>query len=500
MHKLKQDKLSAEVPKPVPWVLFLSFIAALGSYLCRSVTEADFYLNLVIGRWIRATSSVPQSDLWTAAISGQSWKATNWLFQVSVSSMEDRFGWTGLIAFKLLLCCCFMFTLARLLGRLSRSGFFGGLLAVLVGCGVLELAPFDAELLGYVLFAAILSLGVSIRYWEGGLLSHFFVFLCSVMLTNTSASYLLLAFYAVLSLLIHRDRLSLIFAALIAAAVPVSPYFGAQIGAQAAVAIAQAKYYLQTLTGAATIFDYSFCFLVLLWVLAAFLGMAESFVKRFRAEIFLAGGLSIVALALKALMPFALIFSAVLAAVAWRSREEEGTETDLQSSFEILGDKLASLPEVGVVWVLFCVTFVNVVKLYQNPNIDWLLPKHEIDYVLEKNLPFPIWHESSVGPYVIYRLADQNGSPKKLAALDWRAVSAHPEMFWQEHNGLWRQSFNTFHPATVLVRTNTALFEDLQASPEWKMVIRAGRPTDAEDDGEKIPQYGWAVFVAASAI
>ncbi|MFN8390662.1 MAG: hypothetical protein U0136_10265 [Bdellovibrionota bacterium] len=499
-HSLTEDHTASR--SGLGGVLQYLYAAALGSYLCGAITEPDFYFHLLNGRWISAHRTLPTTDIWTSALKGQRWYSESWLFDFLLSSTEDRFGWTGLAVFKIGLCILFVVALTSVLSRISGSRFFGGVLATVVACGTLEQAPFGPELFAYPLFTLLVGTALFAR--ERSRLTSFewvSVALCTLFLANAHASFFLLLCCAVLFGLKDPAKTVWMIVLLLCAALFVTPYAGSQIPFLATSLFARGRFYLQSQGGAATVFDYSFSFLLLLWFLAAFIGLAKRDSRRLPAELLLAGAVSLIALAVKFLLPFALILTGLVCAGVWASARLETRPKEIVVSFERLEQSLLRLPAVGVAWILFCVLVVNSANFVRRPSVDLLLPKLALDYVLERKLPFPLWNESAVGPYVMYRLADERGEPRELTAVDPRAVPEHSEIFFEESKGLWKASFSRVMPHTILVRANTGLYESLAANPSFHLVFQAGEevlPAERQNKVEKPPFYAWAVFTDAN--
>jgi hypothetical protein len=484
-------------------IVQLSFTAALASYLCNWITEPDFYFHLLVGRWIHAHHALPTTDIWTRLLLGHPWLDANWLFQYLLSAIEDCCGWTGLAVFKLLLSFVFVWLSAVVFSAAAADRFFGTCLAAIVSCGVLEPSFFGPELAAYSLFLCFLASAYAVRNGSAGRRAWIAGGFSAVLLANLHPSYLLVLAVALLTAVFHRGQRAFAFFLLTAVAALFNPYLGKQVLFEAGEIAAQAKYYLQTQSAVATVFDYSFSFLLLLWFLTTCIGAARSSVVRQGEEIFLAAVLSLLSLAVKSLLPFALLSTAFVSARLWAESLAAETPGQLALSFRELQGKLSKLPAPGSIWVLLCLVFVNSVNFIKQPNIDWFLPKHALDYLQEKHLEFPLWHESGIGPYVAYRLADQNGEPRELAAWDFRAVSVNQELLWNEKNNLWRESFSIFDPKTVLVRSHTPLYETLATNPRWRLVFQAGqevKPEDAAEKAENPPFLAWALFVSSAEI
>lgn len=90
---------TAEVPDSFRGVLPL--VVGAGVYLLllfagnRLLGDPDTQWQITIGRWILANRTVPETDIYSFTMAGQSWISTQWLAQVAFALAGRAAGWTG---------------------------------------------------------------------------------------------------------------------------------------------------------------------------------------------------------------------------------------------------------------------------------------------------------------------------------------------------------------------------------------------------------------------
>jgi hypothetical protein len=81
--------------------IFLVAVAvAIAAFLVVEVYDLDVWWNVVIGRDILATLSVPKVDRYTTAGLGHSYQDIHWLFQVAAALAERAGGWSGVVVLQ----------------------------------------------------------------------------------------------------------------------------------------------------------------------------------------------------------------------------------------------------------------------------------------------------------------------------------------------------------------------------------------------------------------
>ncbi|MCA9408003.1 MAG: hypothetical protein KC733_04900, partial [Candidatus Omnitrophica bacterium] len=70
-------------------------VAAVVSGL--EIKDLDLWLHLAMGKFIMTNHYIPHVDMLSSTIAGQPWVNHEWLFQVVVYNIFERFGFDGLI-------------------------------------------------------------------------------------------------------------------------------------------------------------------------------------------------------------------------------------------------------------------------------------------------------------------------------------------------------------------------------------------------------------------
>ena len=447
--------------------------------------EPDVFFHLTIGSWIRSHSAVPTTDLWSNALAGKPWIDQNWLFQLALSSIESSFGWQGLIVFKLAVCVLTVIAMFYLFAAVAKEKLFAGLVVTMCACGVLEQSPLSPELLVWCLLPCCISLVLK----EASTKVLCAALVVGVLLGNVQPAWLL--FVILLSLALRmRWQTALAYCA----GGLCSPYFGKQFFAAFDEVGAFARYGLQTHATFSSIFDFRAAFLVLLWVLLIFLsviGRTAAIDKRGTAA---AATCSLIAILFSAVLPAALIVTGWALCSLWP--QFETSASPLVISIRGLERLFMKLPAPGTLWLLFCVVLVNSINAYRIPLIEVFLPVKELDYVIENNLPDPIWHEPAVGPYVVYRFSNAMGEPQRKSRIDIRALPSNLETFVEENQNRWTIAFEREQPRTVLVRSNAPEYEALSRDERFKKIelVEPGSDDPEAPRPKRKMALSWVLF------
>jgi hypothetical protein len=76
--------------------------------------DPDTYWHIALGRWIIAHGAVPRHDVFSSSMSGGQWTSPEWLAEMGIAGLYDKFGWVGLAAAT-------AFSVAVALAMLSRA-------------------------------------------------------------------------------------------------------------------------------------------------------------------------------------------------------------------------------------------------------------------------------------------------------------------------------------------------------------------------------------------
>lgn len=500
------EEVRSRAAPPIGTLLWLSLVVLLGSYLCTTIYSAAFFGHLALGRWIVSHLRLPEVDLWTLAAHGKTWRSEAWLFEVLISLVESMLGEKGLLILKLVLFSVFVGAASFCFSARSGDRFFGTFVAFVVSCGVLLGVCLEARVLGWIFLVVSLELGGRFESDQQSKISLLPVFFLGLFYANSHSSSLLGLLILTMLLLSERDRpksASLLFLAVFAAGQLATPYFGAQVYSSLAGFLNFLSMELNNQTNPATIFQYPAAFLLLLLIVLGYLWHCHPWTLR-SAELLLVLFSAVAGLGSRSLLPYALILCGLICARLWGRVQGSGLG-NLGLALAKFEHQLSRLPAIGVVWVVLCLIIVNVGNLIKAPLTSALMPAAETDFIIEEKLPFPLLHESAVGPYLQYRFSDEAGNPKQLVAIT-PAVSpiapgfASAEMFLKDLHPGWEKFFALVAPKTVLCRTATPLYEVLVRDENWELIFKAGHRTGSGE--EPLPSrrslLSWAVFKAKS--
>jgi hypothetical protein len=122
--------------------------------------DPDTYLHIAAGRWIIAHHALPLHDPFSHSMAGATWVAHEWLSELLLAFVYDRFGWPAVV---LLAALCFAGALALLTRRLlAHFEPFSAL--ILVGAS-------DALLLPHLVARAHVLAFPLLVAWSAGLIS-----------------------------------------------------------------------------------------------------------------------------------------------------------------------------------------------------------------------------------------------------------------------------------------------------------------------------------------
>ena len=482
---------------------------AVGSYLAASLYAPEFYEQLVLGRWIISHRALPREDYWTLLAGNHKWVPVSWLFSVSLAAVESFLGELGLALVKLIFFLLFVSTAAHFFSVQARESFFGTSIAFITSCALLLDAPLSPELLAWSLFAA--CLGVFYSFSKPGASTKprlIVLFAVGVIYANVHGSSLLilgviLIFSSAAFGELGKSRRELLPAAGVLALGQVcTPYLGMQVIQVLHTAVNQLSLDLYYQRSAGTVFDFPVAFLLLILLLLA-LFWSKSPKSLRTSEAVVLSFFIVLGLASSFVLPYALILAGFLTATLW-GRSNSKDLGELALGFDHLRHKLSRLSSFGVLWIAICIIIVNVVNIYRIPSSKAFLPQAEIDYILESKLPFPILHESSIGPYLVYRFSNARGEAVHKAALTPRAMALAPEVgrygiVLDMLSSGWQKFFDYIGPNTVLCRKASAMYAVLQSDPAWKLVFENEAALNSVSQSEvsrRIPdEYIWAVFL-----
>lgn len=475
------------------------YIVALGAYLCGYLSDPEIFQRIVVGNWIFFHKTLPTTYLWSLASKDIAWLDSSWLFNLGLSLIETNFHWQGISLTKAALSILFVFFLADFLVLILKDFFVSGLISTIVAVGVLENITLSPEL--FVICFLPLLFNFVRKYLagdkKGGWLFAFF--LLSLVLANIHFAFIFIGLGIIILLLPKANSKKDVFYLLLAVflSVALSPY-GFKIWPWIyQLTSKNLSYYFVTQELVANIFEYPFVCLILLWVMVLIFLYSLQNIKDYFCEVIFLTALTILSCAFKTIIPFSLVALSYLLANLWKDAADKETLIPLQIFFSSFGKKLAKLSDLGAVFLLFSVAFVNIENLRRIASVTILFPEAEMDYILEKKLPLPLWHQSVIAPYLIYRFANEKGEPRELVRIDKTAILNNPQLIREEFHKMWRKGFAENPPKTALVHYYSPLYDALIQDPKWKLVWQNDKEVSSQgqETEEEVPFYAWAIFV-----
>jgi hypothetical protein len=102
-------------PVSLPSIVAVLTLLRLLSDRLSVLNDPDTYLHIAAGRWIIAHHALPLHDPFSHSMAGATWVAHEWLSELVLAFVYDRFGWPAVV---LLAALCFAGALALLTRRL----------------------------------------------------------------------------------------------------------------------------------------------------------------------------------------------------------------------------------------------------------------------------------------------------------------------------------------------------------------------------------------------
>jgi hypothetical protein len=487
------------------WIVGLlgaAYCLTLSSYLTEPLSSPEIYRSLALSRYYNAHGVVPEQDIFTLLGKGNLLIAPTASFLTVLSCLEDLFGWPGLILLTEAIALTFVLGTYLLLRRTCASTSVVSLLTALTACGALFSSTLNSSLLGLATIPwTLLALSTIVaRRWPT-------ISATCIIVLSTAAQLTLLPFGA-----IWLVTTLLCFIAV--EANELSPKYSATIRAIALLSIlgfaclnlpGSSQGLLSQMVSTifisdpqpATIYDYSSGFLFILAALGAVLPQPNRLSSKSISLLLLALCSVVVASATKLATPIA---SLVLTIAVANLANSSSPNTALLVGLENLRRAVAKLHPGGVIWVLSCLSAVNLVNATRSPLLDSHLPRQDVDYILEHQLPGPIWHPADVGGYLWWRFADAEGNFTKYQPLiDQEALLLQPLTSLSDRAGRFLESFQITQPQTALVKQLSPAYDSLILNPEWQLLKTEKEPGEVSSvmpkDGTKFrTRFTWALF------
>lgn len=483
---------------PVSVLVFLLVACALGAYLTTEIVDPKIFSHVIMGRWIIFNQSLPQVNHWTTLGYGQEWFTSTWLFDCLAARVDMLGGEKALALMKMGLSIALVVVLFSVFALRARELFIGGALGTISACAILASSPAESELAGLCFF--VVSIFLAARAAEAptakNLLSLFLLVVISVNIHPLAWASILCSIVLLWGVEEKaRKKLMLVCGALILTPV-LTPYFGRNLVFAVVDLLRFFNLELMLETHPATVYHYSFSFLLLLWFVMLFF-LKERPQVLSRREVVLTVAFSIFGAASTRFIPYAVVVTAFYLSTIWQ--RAQGNLGALGEGVLRLQRHFGLYPAPGVSFLAAVIVIINVNPLLGSPLNPFIIPKYEMDYVAEKGVNSPILHDPKVGPYVLYRMSDERGVPKVLPAVDSRIVSVPAARFASSLrvSGLglgWREFFDFISPNTVLCRKVDPLCELLGSTNEWKNLYHMNAGILRRGAGKKGVPLGWALL------
>lgn len=98
-----------------------------------NVSDPDIWWHLRTGEWIVQHHTIPHTDLYSSATTGQPWAAYSWLFELLTFQLFHRLGLTGIVAYTAGMLVAITAALHHLIKRL-QADFSLGVLLTFAAC------------------------------------------------------------------------------------------------------------------------------------------------------------------------------------------------------------------------------------------------------------------------------------------------------------------------------------------------------------------------------
>lgn len=465
--------------------LFLWSIASVlvGSYICGPLVDPDIWWHTVVGRWIIAHHQVPWVDYWTVEGVGRPWIAYSWLFEVGSALVEKRWGIEGLAFSQLLLTCLLSMTCCFVSAKISKSWCLGILLGSLGALCSINSITLRPQLFSWIFFA--LSILVSDLICKEGIRKRYLALLALIFVLWANVHFsAIFGIFAVLSWLLGSVDLdiwvskkqSLIFGLAISIlcgmATFITPYAGREWGVMFETASHPMLFEQIAEFSPATILRESSSIFLLFSLMLAFL--LHEAPRSIELPKFVGlGVLTLLGLSVVKFFPYAAIYLMALTSLIWsRGSERTNGLGQLGEGIGRLVQQLERFPTWLSTLLVAAAILSNVSKLIDKPVSDSRIARSAMDLFLAEGLPFPLLNTFSDGGYLIYRLADGDGSVSNPVSIDGRTNLISKEL-WSDYEEAssggrnWHRLLDRFHPQTILWRSQSPFITLLLESGDW---------------------------------
>jgi len=465
-------------------ILWFSIVLAVGTYICGPLIDPDLWWHITSGRWIIANLEIPRVDQWNLFAMGKPWRAYSWSSEIVLALTDRAAGEQGLLALKLVLAVFLAGCLLYCFTRLAGDGFFGGLLGVFAVAACAEHFTLRPQSLVWICFTGLILLAERVR--RDGLTgrSGFLLFLLMALWANTHIT-TALGLAAVFGWLYRPGQVRQAFQVLLIcfAGTLFTPYLGGEW--LTLFQKAGHPFWHQSIPEfrpATLLHNSTGLFLILAAAYCFFLHRRPGLL---RPAAVLSCLFSLLGLIIVKFLPFAVLFMAADLASMWqRETDRKEAFAGLHEGLERLRNLLEKIPREGLAFLLICCAIVNIFKVWREPVVLDDIPREAMDFVIAKNLPFPLLNNFSSGGYVMYRLSDAQGNLSHPVSIDGR-TNLIPDEVWQKEVDAffgrenWKDYVDLVNPASILWPNQSPLTSILLAGTSWCRVFGGAQAPEA---------------------
>lgn len=479
------------------WLLAAFLVGVL---LVQPIVDPDLFWHIAVGRWIVSHGEVPSIDHWNAFSGATPWRAYSWLPEI-VFSLVDGIGEVkGLLFLKFLSIGFFSLSLAWCYRKVASDSVIGLLTASLVMLASYNHLTLRPQVYVWILFALGLVAANSTRELSSEKKSSFPLIYAGIfgalgcVWANTHLTTIIgLVGFSLTSFsgTAKNYRTPIYIALSVVVGSLLTPYLGGEWITFFSKTSHPMSHSVIAEFRAATILQYSTGFLILLSALVLTVTAMRCALHRVGsfalALLLLSGSLAVVKF-----IPFAAIVLGMLFAEGWKEHKEQ--ESNFLEGLRRLRALILKIPSQGMSFFMLALLIVHSIGLFETPLETRIVPKSEVDFIIEKKLPFPILNDFGRGGYLIYRLSNRDGELLHKVSIDGRTNVGPPELWGTFLDALmgrrnWEEYLKLVQPKTILWPNQSPLISILAERREWCLVLSSGG-----DD------YGYSVFVHQDSV
>jgi hypothetical protein len=471
---------------PLIWIFLATLI---GLYISRPIMDPDLWWHIVVGRWILSNGKIPDVDYWNMFGVGQPWIPYSWSNEIIFAFIEKNWGVSGLLVTQSILGVLLTGICMYVAGRIGKDHFFGALLGIFIASASEAHLSLRPQGISWILLALMLFISDDIARNGISKKKLFFTGLLSCIWANSHLTAVLgvgmaslWAFGGTRSRGEDIKSMLSVFAAGFLGCL-ITPFFGAEMLTLISKANHPFSFSLISEFQMANISHHPVGILIIgLTLLLLFIHFKPTVLSAPR--ILVLGVTVIACLAVVKFLPMAAIVCAITLATLWRERNApKGIFGNLGESF-IRMEQLYSgkLKGPGFAVLLIAGILLQYSRLAEDQKYVTQMQSKAFDFIFDNKLSGPILNMFGDGGYLMYRLADADGKPSQLVAIDGRTNVNPPEIMAKFEKALdgqqgWKEYLDAVNPQTVIWKSEAPLVAILKEREDWKLVYQ---DTDVE--------------------